>query len=98
LADDIEVHYDPRRGELSLSCGNTAFARLRSAVIAEAAVDKIILGTSDHIRHIEITSVPVVQPPARFIDRTGLLACGVLGFVLLFVLLVGASTIVGWIR
>ena len=45
-----------------------------------------------------IERVQSVRPSARWRDRLGLLGCGVVGFVVLFVLAVGVQTIAGWMR
>jgi hypothetical protein len=95
VADDIEVHYDPSRGNLFLACGAEAFARLRDSVIAEARVPEVVNGSLDAVRLIEVTMVPAYTP-SRFRDRAALLGCGLVGFVVLFPFVVGVTTIIGW--
>jgi hypothetical protein len=66
MGDSIEVHFDPRRGELTLTCGDEAFARVRNAVIAEAAVAELIEGRLAAVQRIEIEVwPPAPSPPGR---------------------------------
>jgi hypothetical protein len=99
VTDDIEVHFDPGRGELSLSCGDEAFTRVRDAVVAAADLgDAAINGVPAGVRAIVVDRVPPPRSPARLRDRLALLGCGVVGFAVLFVLVVGLGTIAGWVR
>ena len=99
MADDIEVHYDPRRGELSLSCGDKAFARVREAVISAADLGAApIDGVPAGVRVIVVGEVRPAKPTGRLRDRLALLGCGLVGFAVLFVLVIGLGTIAGWVR
>jgi hypothetical protein len=43
VVDVIEVHFDRRRRELSLTCGNVAFARVPEAVTTAADLDEMVI-------------------------------------------------------
>lgn len=97
--DDIEIHYDPSRGELSLSCGEEAFVRLRDAVVAAADLGRAdIEGVPAGVRAIVVDQALRPKSATRFRDGLALLGCGLVGFVVLFVLAIGIGTIVGWVR
>lgn len=99
VADDIDMHFDSRRGELSLSCSPEAFARVRDAVAAAADLNTTAIdGVPAAVRFIVVREVQPIKPRARFGDRLALVGCGVVTFVILFVLIVGLGTIVGWLR
>lgn len=95
MADDIEVHCYPDDGQVTLTCGSGAFARVWAAVVAEAGP---IAGAPAVVRVLLVERVTPPRPPARWRDRLGLLGCGVVGFVLLFVFVTGVGTIAGWVR
>jgi hypothetical protein len=95
VADDIEVHCYPDNGQVTLTCGAEAFARVWAAVVAEAGP---IDGAPPVVRVVLIERVPPARTPARWRDRLGLLGCGVVGFAVLFVLAIGVGTIAGWVR
>jgi hypothetical protein len=97
VTDDIEVRFDD--GHLTLSCGEDAFARLRAAVIAQSDAAASLEGGSDAVRYIVVRPmvVPIESSTSRY-DRVALLGCGLVGFAILFLLLVGAGTLAGWKR
>jgi hypothetical protein len=95
VSDDIEVHFHPHPGQVTLTCGDEAFARLWE-LVADAAGP--IDGAPASVRVVLIERVPPAPPRTRWRDRLGLLGCGVVGFVILFVLVTGVGTIAGWVR
>jgi hypothetical protein len=100
VADDIEIQFVPRRGVLSLSCDDEAFARIRDAVIAAANRDAAgIGGAPTEVRVIIVeANPPAVKPISLASDTVALLGCSLLASGLLFVFAVGVSTIAGWLR
>jgi hypothetical protein len=96
VSDDIEVHYNPRRGDLSLSCGQEAFARLRDAVVAEAGIAVVIAEQPGAVKRIDIQAEPPAAVPVRLRDRIALLGCTVIVLAIVFVMAVGVATIVRW--
>ncbi len=97
VSDDIEVHLNPDDGQVTLTCGTEAFARVWAAVVAEAGP---IDGAPPAVRVVLIERV-LLPRPARWRsgqDPLALLGCGVVGFVLLFVFVIGIGTIAGWVR
>jgi hypothetical protein len=95
MSDEIEIHCYPDSGQVTLTCGAEAFARLWAAVAAEAGP---INGAPPMVRLVLIARVPPPRPPARWRDRLGLLSCAVVGLAVLFVLAIGVQTIAGWAR
>lgn len=100
MTDDIEIHFNQPRGLLELACGDDAFARVREAVIAEAGASDAIGGDPDAVclMFIGRKAVPSAEPASQLRDQIALLGCGLVAFMFLFLLLVGAATIAGWIR
>jgi hypothetical protein len=97
VANDIEVHFDPVRGYLSLSCGCEAFVRLRDAVCAEGAVQDIVRASGAEVREIEIALVPAVtERVGRLRSGLFLLGCSLAGFAVVFVFVTGVVTIARW--
>jgi len=94
VSNDIEVHLNPDAGQVTLTCGTEAFARVRAAVVAEAGP----IGAPPAVRVVLIEQVLLPRPLAQWQDRLALLGCGVVGFVLLFVFVIGIGTIAGWVR
>ncbi len=94
VSDDIEVHCYPDNGQVTLTCGTEAFARVWAAVVAEAGP----IGAPPAVRVVLIEKVLLPRPLAQWQDRLALLGCGVVGFVLLFVFVIGIGTIAGWVR
>ena len=94
VSDDIEVHLNPDDGQVTLTCGTEAFARVWAAVVAEAGP----IGAPPAVRVVLIEQVLLPRPLAQWQDRLALLGCGVVGFVLLFVFVIGIGTIAGWVR
>lgn len=85
---------------MGLSCGDEAFMRVRDSVLLHlAGLESDI--ERDGIRMIVIRREPT-EPTARPIsnlgDRMALLGCGVVGCAVAFVMLIGLSTIAGWLR
>ena len=99
MADDIEVHYVATCGALSLTCGDDAFLRVRDAIIAAAGLDEMAIdGVPAGVRTIAVNRVQTPPVVNRRADRVALLGCAVIGFAVLFVLIVGVQTIVKWMR
>jgi len=71
------------------------FARLRAAVLTEAHVSEAIDGPISNIRLFEIQEGSY-QTPKQWHDRLALLGCAFVGFVIMFVLVAGVWTIIGW--
>lgn len=95
MADDIEFHVYPQQGQVTLTCGDEAFARLWRMIADEAGP---IPGTPPTVRVILVEKVSPQRPAKSWPDRLALLGCGLLGFLILFVLAVGVGTIAGWVR
>jgi hypothetical protein len=99
MAEGIEVHFDSGRGELSLSCGDEAFAQVRDAVIAAAGLAEAgIDGVPAGVRVIVVDRVPPPRSLGRFGGWLAGLGCVAVGLAVLFVLAVGVRTIAGWAR
>ena len=96
--DDIEVHFSPERGELSLSGGSEAFARLQKLVVADSNVADIVNESPKELRLIVIGRVTGIRTSSRVLDRLFLWGCGLVSLVFLAVVVVGLGTIIGWIR
>lgn len=60
MRDGIEVHFDAKRGHLSLACDAEAFSSIRVLVFEEALISEIVGLPSRNVSRIEIESVPVV--------------------------------------
>ena len=86
------------RGSLTLSCGDEAFARIRSAVVEAAGEGVRIEGQPDEVRVIPVAKIPPPRPPARFRDKLPMVGCALVGLAFLFVLVVGVRAIAGWAR
>jgi hypothetical protein len=56
--DSTEVHFDPRRGELSLTCGSEAFARLLKAVQTESGLNDFNEIDWAAVQNIEVQMSP----------------------------------------
>lgn len=95
MADDIEFHVYPQQGQVTLTCGDEAFARLWRMISDEAGP---IPGAPPAVRVILVEKVPPPRPATPWRDRLVLLGCGLLGFVILSVLAVGVGTIADWVR
>lgn len=98
MADDIEIHYDSQRGDLTLTCGDEAFARLRDIVVAEAQLTGMLEVEGGEVQRIEIEVWPPTRTTSRSVDSTALLVWGLLGFAVLFIAIVGLVTIAGWFK
>lgn len=90
--EGIEVHFEPKRGYLELSCGSEAFARLRDALVEASEFEVPI----DGIRLIVVEEIPRIQPAGRLRDRLALVGCGILATAVVFVFAVGVATIASW--
>jgi hypothetical protein len=97
MADEIEIHFDPARGDLTLTCGEVGFDRLRRAVCAEAGFEEICGHATDCVQQIDIVSPPLVPKGGRFGQAVVLLGCTVVGAALLFVFGVGVVAVVRWL-
>ena len=98
MADDIEIHYDSQRGDLTLTCGDAAFARLRDIIVAEAQIAEMIEVEGGEVQRVEIEVWPSTRTTSRSLDSTALLVWGLVVFAVLFVLIVGLVTIAGWFK
>jgi hypothetical protein len=90
VSDAIEIHCDPEC--LTLTCGKDDFARLLDLVIAEVGAEKVVPLQRDSLRSIEILAAPATGP-VRLRDRVVLLGCYLVGFAMLFLMLVGVTAI-----
>lgn len=78
VSDDIEVHCYPDDGQVTLTCGTEAFARVWAAVVAEAGP---IDGAPPAVRVVLIERVPFAPPvgavagPARAARVWGCRVC-----------------------
>ena len=68
-------------------------ATMLAAVLLLWAVGCILLNAPGAIERVLLP-----RPLAQWQDRLALLGCGVVGFVLLFVFVIGIGTIAGWVR
>jgi hypothetical protein len=99
VADDIEVHYNAGSGELSLACGDEAFAQVRDAIIVAAGLEDMgIEGVPAGVKMVVVEKVKERKAESRLRDRLALLGCGLVGFALLITLAIGVGRIVGWMR
>lgn len=60
--DGVEIHFDPGRGELRLTCGRESFARLLNAVAAESGLTDDDVFDWPAAQHIEIEVCPQPKP------------------------------------
>jgi hypothetical protein len=97
VANGIEVHFDPGRGELSLTCEAEAFDRIRRAVCAEAGFEAIAGRPPEEVRYIEVVGAPVAREVRPLRKAAVWLGCTVLGAALLLVVSVGVVAVVRWL-
>ena len=97
MADDIEVHFDAARCDLRLSCDEVAFARVRRVVCTEVGFEEIGGLPVKQVKHIEIESSPVLKKRYRLLGWVVGLGCIVACVALLFVFIVGATTVIRWL-
>jgi hypothetical protein len=94
--DEIDVHWDERRGRLFLSCERDAFGRIAAFAAQQAAAggENII---ADKIKYIVVIdeSVRQVAPQSSWQDRLALLACGVVAALALIGVVILAGVILG---
>ncbi|MHC5537458.1 hypothetical protein ACYOEI_04405 [Singulisphaera rosea] len=94
----IEIHFEPRRDQLLLSCGEEEFARLRDLIVAESGIREIIGSPAAGVGHIEIESVPAVLADRRKARRDpGGLVIGLAIACAVPVFVVGLRTILLWV-
>jgi hypothetical protein len=101
MSDDVEVHFDERFGSLRLNCSGETFARVLNAVLSEANIQAFELdGVFDAVESLEVYQSPPAtsSPPTGVWDRVILIGCGMVGFVILFLLVIGLGTLAGWVR
>ena len=99
MADDIEVHFDDRNGRLWLNCGDEAFTRVLNVVLSEVDIyDLEIEGIPDAVTSLEVYQAPPPPRPTGVLDRVLLAGCGLIGFVILFLVAIGIRTLAGWIK
>jgi hypothetical protein len=91
----IEICPGPARGELTLICNRESFLRLRDLVLPAAGCT---IAVEDLNALVVIERRVDTLPPNRFRYLVGLIGCGLVGFVVLFVLTAGAWAIVGLMR
>jgi hypothetical protein len=97
VAGDIEIHFEPEHGDLSLTCGDAVFDRIRRAICSEFEIESAVGHPAERIRHIEIMLSPAqntVQAGWQLAIKSG---CLVAAVVILAVLGIGAITIVKWL-
>ncbi len=91
-SQDIKIRSYPERGQVIVTCGAESFARIWAAVAAELGP---IEGGPPVVRAIMLEKqLPPRQDP--WFAPFALLGCGLIGFVILFVMYVGVQTIAGW--
>ena len=65
-SESIEVHFNPKSGQLTLTCGEAVFCRLREAVWSTAmpteSAEAIINAPLTAVRYIDIESATYVAP------------------------------------
>ena len=98
MSDDIEVHYDAARGQMTLTCGEITFARLLDGLCLEATVRETVGESASTVRLIEIERASKAAhgssgAPWVFFWLGCLVTAGVFGFVLV----VGLTVVVQWI-
>jgi hypothetical protein len=96
VAGSIEIHYDPARGALSLSCGEEAFVPIRDAVIAEGRVAEVLGAPPGDLQLIMMTVAPATKPRSH--EGLALLGCALISLVLISVFSVGVATILGSLK
>ena len=93
--DDIEVHWDPDGGSLSLSCGRDAFADFREFAAREIRDMK-------EIDFSKVATIEIIDPAAiarrHHNAKNDLKAAGLLALALAagFLAVVGGVTVVRW--
>jgi hypothetical protein len=98
MSDDIEVHFDPQRGHLSLACGEEAFSRIRDLIFEEALIPEIVGPLSLDAWQIEVLSAPAIVTRRRKLSRWWpSLGVGMATMAALFVFGVGLWTILRWV-
>jgi ferric-dicitrate binding protein FerR (iron transport regulator) len=92
--EGIEVHFDPERGDLRLSCGQAEFDSLRRAICIEARLENLV-SPIERVRYIEIESP---RPPQTTIQAAAAWVGGwlILG-ALMLILGVGTVTMISWV-
>jgi hypothetical protein len=99
MDEGIEVHFDAKHGALYLACSEKSFARLRDVVVEEAGVSEIIGEFARaEVRDIAVHKIRSAAKPTQLGDSFALIGCALVGFAVLFVIVVGVATIVGWFR
>jgi hypothetical protein len=98
VADDIEIHLEPKQGAWCLACGDEAFARLRDAVVEAVGSPDLFGDFPAEVRDIAIHKVQSTPPSSRLVGGFAFIGCACVGFLILFVMVVGVATIVGWLR
>jgi len=98
VADDIQVHYYPERGELFLSCDTEAFSRLCDLVVAASGVADDL--GNNKPRYVQFVDASIgISPSASWIrDRLALFGCSFVGFLVMFVFVIGVMSIIGWFQ
>ena len=86
LGEDIDVHVNRDRGEVSLECGEVAFERLRKLIEADCGLDELIGNRIKDIRQIEIRNVSSKQRPMQSRHPLISLARGIVVMAALFLL------------
>ena len=97
MLGDIQVHFDPGRGELTLTCGGEAFGRLRRAVCAEAAFEEITGHPADRVRSIEIVSPAAVREAGGLRQAVVWLGCTLVGSAFVLIFAAGVVTVFRWL-
>ncbi len=92
---DIEICPGPAHGELTLICNRESFQRLRELVLAAAGCTTAAEGLNALVVIEHAFGAP---KPSRFRYLVGLIGCGLVAFVVLFVLTAGVWAIVGLMR
>lgn len=99
MSDDIEVHFDAKRGALRLTCGSETFSRLRNVVLYEAGatVEEVIGCPTRDVLSIGIQSYEAFRPQRRGLLDAMYLVGGILaGILSTMIFVLGVSVIVCW--
>lgn len=98
MSDDIEVHFDPQRGQLSLACDEEAFSRLRDLIFKEALIPEIVGPPSLDAWKIELVSASAIVSQRQHLSRwRASVGVGLATMAALFVFGAGLWTILRWV-
>ena len=85
--DETEIHFSEKSGRLTLDCAETAFRRIREAVVSELNLPE---ATTERIHEIEVFG-PESMIPRGIGDRICLVGCAIVSFLLAGVFVIGLA-------